>query len=866
MTLSQTQIQPPADWQAFERASEVLWTDILKDDGIHRFGRGGQEQFGLDLTGYRNGDPNQLVGIQCKCIDRNRPLDASTLRAEVRKVLASGFNIVEYFVTHTGPNDANLDRVAIELTQEQARLGRKLLVRVWGWETLQSRIANSDRAMRAFDPSVSLFAEATRDAVETNTQELRRLHIRFDAVVAQLSADPSATGTAAEAPLDREIDRYRRMIDEGSPRQALNLLETLWAELDQNSTGRIRFRVKANIGHCHVQLGEELHGADHLMAAAEHWPGNEKSIANKILGLLLYDRFQEAFDLAQTSIASFPDSEAIAAYLVQACRNRPLDGSPLDLLPEPLRSTELVVNCHIDHLRYHDKTLEWWELAHSCSARFPDNHHLKLSAADASIDRLTRKIRRWERLSEEEQAEALAASKVLEEQFDRIRRHDHPSRRDHLAYIANYVISLHTIGDLEKAAVVVGEALVIEQNDQNIVALAAQIGFEGNNDTLLDASFSKLDRSGNSLLIATQIAARRGDWLFLRGIELAEIQTLPSTDKEVVEALIRVAHAKGTDTTAALAIASDLVTHAKDNPRSSIVAAGLARELGDEALENQAFQNAISAADQEPHYSSRAMIANYATGKGLHGIVIRMLDDRVDTSHDNPDLRMLATAHAYAIPSRESGSKLFRELPPALRQSDNYLPLEGIYNYHAGDLEDAEKRFRAYLELRPRDCRAILLLGQTVGRQTGNYKPLTDFMLQLRLDELEGDPLDKIRVAQLLHQIGGTEEAIRYGYRVLSDSRDNPAVNLHYAGLILMSGESEILGNVASVSDGTWVETTGPNGELNSFLIEDGPDRPMERTYGLSHRYAQQTLGKSVGDEISVPHPGGEQSWRISRC
>ena len=225
MALSQTQIQPPADWEAFERASLILWSDILQDEGIHRFGRGGQKQYGLDLTGYRNGDARRLVGIQCKCIDRNQPLDERTLRAEVRKVLGSGFDISEYFVTHTGPNDGRLDRLATTLTQEQAKLGRNLIIRVWGWGTLQERIANSDRGMRAFDPTVSLFAEGTRDAVEAGNREMRQgfehLNIQIDAVLARLPADPSATDTALEAPLDREIDRYRQMIDEGHPRSAL---------------------------------------------------------------------------------------------------------------------------------------------------------------------------------------------------------------------------------------------------------------------------------------------------------------------------------------------------------------------------------------------------------------------------------------------------------------------------------------------------------------------------------------------------------------------------------------------------------------------------------------------------------------------
>ncbi|MEI8714308.1 tetratricopeptide repeat protein [Mesorhizobium sp. ISC11] len=791
------------------------------------------------------------------------------MRAEVRKVLASGFDIAEYFVTHTGPNDGRLDRLATALTQEQAKLGRNLIIRVWGWGTLQERIATSDVGMRAFDPTVGLFAEGTRDAVEAGNRETQqgfeRLSIRIDAVLARLPADPSATDTALEAPLDREIDRYRKMIDEGNPRNALKLLEGLWKDLGEQTTGRIRFRVKANIGHCRVQLGDEQQGADDLLNAADYWPEDEKSVANKILALSLKGQFPEAFEFASSSLEKFPDSELVGAYLIQACRDRPLKGSPLDLLPEKLRSTEQVAITYIDHLRYREQVPEWWEVAHASAISFPESRQLRLNSADATVDRLTRKVRDWVRLSDDERAEAMAASKVLEEQYESIRQHDVPARRDHLAYITNYLVSLHTMGAMEKASTVIQEALRIAPTDQNLLALGAQIGFEVNDTNLLDVSFPKLERSGNSLLLATQIAARRSDWAFLRSVTLTETETLPETERDVVAALIKCAHAKNVDSAAAWTMATDLVAETENNPRASIIAAGLARDLDAENLETQAFQNAISAANDSADFSSRAMIAHYAMAKDLYGIVIRMLDGRVDLSQDNSELRMLANAHAYAIPSRASGGKFFESLEPSLRRAKRYLPLEGIYHYHSGDLDEAETCFRSYLELAPNDCRALILLAQTTGRKSGSYQSIADLIESLSTGILEGSPLDKMRVAQLILRMGRTNEAIRFGYEVLKEGRNDPSTNLHYVGLILIAETADVLRSPGTAGNGAWVEITGPDQQVNSFLIEEGPDRPVERIYGLSHRYAQQTLGKAVGDEIVVSHPAGDQVWQVSQ-
>ena len=50
--LAATQIPKPADEQAFERASVVLWRGLLNDPNIQRNGRRGQRQNGVDPSAY----------------------------------------------------------------------------------------------------------------------------------------------------------------------------------------------------------------------------------------------------------------------------------------------------------------------------------------------------------------------------------------------------------------------------------------------------------------------------------------------------------------------------------------------------------------------------------------------------------------------------------------------------------------------------------------------------------------------------------------------------------------------------------------------------------------------------------------------
>jgi hypothetical protein len=49
---TQVHVPRPKVWQAFEKGSAYLWRKILKDPSLHRFGRNGQAQHGMDMFGY----------------------------------------------------------------------------------------------------------------------------------------------------------------------------------------------------------------------------------------------------------------------------------------------------------------------------------------------------------------------------------------------------------------------------------------------------------------------------------------------------------------------------------------------------------------------------------------------------------------------------------------------------------------------------------------------------------------------------------------------------------------------------------------------------------------------------------------------
>ena len=84
---NQVHVPRPKVWQDFEKGSALLWRRILSDPSIHRFGRGGQKQHGMDMRGYRDGDTGRIVGVQCKCKGQGKRATEKELRADFEKAL-----------------------------------------------------------------------------------------------------------------------------------------------------------------------------------------------------------------------------------------------------------------------------------------------------------------------------------------------------------------------------------------------------------------------------------------------------------------------------------------------------------------------------------------------------------------------------------------------------------------------------------------------------------------------------------------------------------------------------------------------------------------------------------------------------------
>jgi len=162
-TLKSSRLPPPRSWEEFELLCADLFRLVWKDPGTQRNGRTGQPQHGVDVFGRPDGGPH-YVGVQAR--NKTYPLAAVTvveLREEVAKAKKFVPALKSFVLATTAPNDATIQEEARRLTEANEAQGL-FSVEVWGWDEIESRIAECPDVMTHHYPQFGLRQDGARGA------------------------------------------------------------------------------------------------------------------------------------------------------------------------------------------------------------------------------------------------------------------------------------------------------------------------------------------------------------------------------------------------------------------------------------------------------------------------------------------------------------------------------------------------------------------------------------------------------------------------------------------------------------------------------------------------------------------------------
>lgn len=878
--LAATQIPKPADEQAFERASIVLWRGLLNDPNVQRNGRRGQRQNGVDLFGIRNGDPTHHVGIQCKLKSDGHVLSESEIRVEVNKALTFKPDLREYFIITTAPDDVDNQELARELTAQHNASGRRILIYVWGWNTLEEKITEDADSRKAFDPDYGPFSEKilieTREVLAGQEDIHSELSSGFSVVMQHLESinaklavspgDGTLSIDALEAHLDAEIDGYRDIANGGKPRTALPLFEKLLLRVQASASGRILFRIKANIGICELALGDEPKAAKLLAEAYECAVTEPKAIANKGLSLLLQGQWQELVSFGVEQLKSDPTNEWLAGYLIQAIsHSEPSVIDPLELVPTEVRASAPVAVAQVDFLRRHRPSHDWWAAARKAVVSHPDDPNARQFAAEAEIDEIlsSQEFQTTRLLSLTSRKRIEQSVVILLEQWEKACSNEGNLRPEAAALCCNVIAALHALDDMPRATAVVRQGIEKAPEDFEITRRAALIAVDAPDDDLAQQTMLRLPPGPDLTMLAFRYHSSHGNWAEVAKLSETDDHDIPEVERLVVRTGVRLAALRignEADREAKIrAIGADVTGDA----RASIIVADFARMEGLGAVSEEAYTAAVNAIDGESHIAARLMVAFHASYRSDWRTTADLLDGYVVEDHDSNELRTLAQALVNDSPIRQRAIRFFERLPKSIREQPYYLHAEGLLHFNRGALKQAEVALRNALALEPR-IDGYLSLFSTLRRLDRSHEigPILD-SLDLRI--VIGNPGQKMYLAQELQKAGQAAQALHYAYGVLLSARNDPKAAIRYFGLLMCEPDETTIPPTPTVAIDTWVRLEDDHGKTFSFLIEEGEGRPAENVFGPTHPMAALALNHSVGETFVVKAKFGEdRTWRIA--
>ncbi|TAX29817.1 tetratricopeptide repeat protein [Rhizobium leguminosarum] len=822
----------------------------------------------MDMFGYRAGDPSKIVGIQCKCKGLDEQATEAELREDLEKALRYEPKINEYYFTTTAADHAPLQTVAAKITEEQRLLGRRVIVRAWGWGTLEQRIAEHPDVALVFDPNHSSTAKIQEHRHEEMIALLKPIH---DSIVANPSAiftdATSASPDPVEMILDAEIDRYRDLMTAGQPKSALKLLQVLLNSLTSANSAHIWFRVKANIGHCHLHLGDEASAADFLDEAVRHAPKDPKALVNAVLALTLRERNQEALDLARGELEKDSSNEVLAAYAVQAAGLLGIR-DVLSVVPKECRDKEPVLKYQLNYLRSAGDD-NWRTVANEGLERCPDDAFYLRHSAEAKLEALVKgeHAKTW-LLTDDEREIVKSAAQTLQFLWDEAKAGEVPARQDNVVLCLNAASALMLMGEFERASSLIEEGLSIKPGDPDLCTKAAAIALETSDGPISAALFDALPVEGAGFLLKIQIAAHNGNWTYLADLRGdASLKSVPHSEVTTVETLTEIAYIRSIakpGSNDAADLLSEAIEKRRGAARPLVLLAQLADELSIQAVAKSTYEKALHAITRNSHVADRQMLARYAARRRDHAAVILLLDGHIETQAASAELLELASAFAYQFPPKSRGLGFFTDLPAAIRETAEYTMLEGILHYHRGDLASAEDRLRMAVALDKDSIKPLLMLGQTLLRQK-KKDAIPGLVSALDPFVMNGSALDRIHLAHLLRMSGRLDDALRLGFATWEAHRNEVAVNLKWLGLTF-----GCLSHLQALSDapvdvGMWTSLSSDDGQMIDFTVVASPGRPAERKFDLTHALAAKALGLRVGGTFHTTDGlGRERIWSVN--
>lgn len=825
------EILKPKDPYTFQRNCVVLFREELGDPNAKEYGRNGQNQGGIDILGYRGGDPSRAVGVQCRNIQKS--LKRSTILKDCRSALGLEFGLREIIFATTAPDDTKADQAAKSVERLLRDEGYDVTVHVYGWGQLQTLIALHESAYYVFMPALAATVQpmdlAPAPPTEASTiaalvvDEMERRRIGTSITLPPKPAGPEGIGSESPA-LHAKIDVFRDLIREGDTTQAAQRLISLRDSPEAKDAPWARYRIETNIAAALMDQGREAEAAECYVRAHAIRPDDPNAICNLSIARTIQGDPEEGMRLAQSVLARTDRVDFAVSALLQAAARSDWQGDPQTLIPADMERSTTIELALADFMRR--RWMPGWE-AHALGLQENNGNDRDLGRLKAlavlsiAVDSRVHVVGGRDKVTD---AQIDEAASVMLSYATRCLRTGYAYRHDLMAHVSNAALLLRIAGRGTDAESLLREGIKAMPEDEQLRRLLAMV--------LIDADRKAevlpiLDPATEPETILMRIQMEEG---LTSAERLARVEAMDEPIDERVASIRRRLAAElalaADNLDAVKRVVGEMLRHRDDIISAQLLDIQRQQRAGLDDEEAKKLLLALATklpADAEP--IDRFLVGQALMDNGLEAHAAELVEQHIDLQSPRPATLMYLTALAEA---RRDGAyrQALEAAAPEVRDDPAMLWLDARHAWNSGDLDRCLLSLDRFLTVKPDQPRAVLMRLEVLIRLNRTRQILET--LDQPIEDLgwrgEKDPY---RVAVLLTHFGYHDRAARLAYRLFLEHRDKPRAWMTLSGMTIREGqdrrENQSGWNADTVSEDIAVDVEYDDGETVFFIVEADP-------------------------------------------
>jgi tetratricopeptide (TPR) repeat protein len=845
---------------------------MLNDLHASEYGRGGQNQRGVDILLYRDGNPDQLIGIQCRRY--KDPLKKAKIRTDCDAAIAHFSDMKEIIFACTADDDTHATDDAAAVEADLRAAGRDIRVVLYGWQHLCCRIVEYQEAIEAFFPTLVPAAPLTVDASAffqagfTTIPE--DLVTRFaDAVATAIQrqnlppAPPAPPAPAAAASqggedpaLHARIDIYRDLFkDDKRPVEAESGLRRLLDQGDIDCAPHAKFRILTNLGSIALHLGREADAIALYETAYAARPQEAQAIANLAFARIVQDRPAEGMTLARQALDATPPADHAISYLLQAAARSDWPGDAEPLIPDRLRGC-LHADLGLAEFHRRREVAGWQCLTIALADRHPHaDEFIQIRGTALLSLAIDTGYAHGGGIGPVNAIEIARAAEDMKRFTEAMLDSGYAYEHDRCAHLNNTAVLLRLAGREADAVTLLrrGGASVIQDPTLHRLLALALVDTGRVEEAIREL---EADTASENVLFRAELI---GFTDAAKALELARQVKPESLPQGMAANLWYLLGNQAINANRPDLVDETVAALAASFP-GSVVAQALAlraerlRGLAEEAFRERFRELARSVGDDLP-LPERVLLAIELRDAGCPDDASRLLDGRIGLGRVSPTALLYIQCLVEARRDDAFRAAL-AQASDALRNHRTVLWFTAGHAWNAGDLPGAEAAISALIAQRPDNARARLLrleIWVRADRLDAVRSEMEEPLEDLAWPRLE----DCFQLARMLSHFGFRERAARYAYRLFLMNQTNPSAWMTLSAMVIgqrPGADSRFL-EVANVGPDVAVDVAFDDGEKVLFIVEtDAALRNLDRqSWELDQPLVRACWGLTSGARFNGP-------------